>query len=270
MKKNLVDRCRCRKGFTLIELLVVIAIIGILAAILFPVFARARENARRTSCLSNLKQLGLGMMQYLQDYDETYPIHYYSPIYNDVASGRVLQADSSMPGAVYNTQVGSLYGKYVSWMDVIHPYVKNLQVHRCPSLKDTSYSAYGYNDGFTNNSRYYRNNNSVWPTAMPMRAAGVQRVAGVFLLMEYHSPFNIYANPIDAGSWARSADPEYYLRVSPHLEGGNVAFADGHAKWLTRSRLGSPGTDSATSCNPLTKTPATSAFCSEDWNPLIP
>ena len=61
------------KGFTLIELLVVIAIIAILAAILFPVFARARENARRTSCLNNMKQIGLGFMQYTQDYDEKYP-----------------------------------------------------------------------------------------------------------------------------------------------------------------------------------------------------
>src|SRR6187549_1872617 len=62
-----------KKGFTLIELLVVIAIIAILAAILFPAFARARENARRASCQSNLKQIGLGIMQYTQDYDEKYP-----------------------------------------------------------------------------------------------------------------------------------------------------------------------------------------------------
>src|SRR6218665_2214986 len=72
-----------RHGFTLIELLVVIAIIAILAAILFPVFARARENARRSACQSNLKQIGLGIMQYTQDYDERYPIRYY----NNYAAG---------------------------------------------------------------------------------------------------------------------------------------------------------------------------------------
>src|SRR4028118_1183664 len=66
-------RRAAHRGFTLIELLVVIAIIAILAAILFPVFARARENARRASCMSNLKQIGLGVMQYTQDWDERYP-----------------------------------------------------------------------------------------------------------------------------------------------------------------------------------------------------
>src|SRR5215210_107980 len=91
---------RVHRGFTLIELLVVIAIIAILAAILFPVFARARENARRASCQSNLKQLSLGMIQYVQDYDER---------------------------LVYTT-----YGE-ASWRIRIFPYVKSSQVYFCPS-----------------------------------------------------------------------------------------------------------------------------------------
>ena len=70
---NMVSLTRRRRGFTLIELLVVIAIIAILAAILFPVFAQARESARKASCISNTKQLGLGVMMYAQDFDETYP-----------------------------------------------------------------------------------------------------------------------------------------------------------------------------------------------------
>ena len=98
-----------RKAFTLIELLVVIAIIAILAAILFPVFARARENARRSSCSSNFKQIGLGLMQYTQDYDERFP----------------LSAISQVRPSVDGTPIG--------WADAIQPYVKSTQILQCPS-----------------------------------------------------------------------------------------------------------------------------------------
>ncbi len=129
-----------RHGFTLIELLVVIAIIAILAAILFPVFARAREKARQASCQSNLKQLTLGLMQYIQDYDETIPIgSWASP-----ASGGGIDAtcghtstgcgrnnDQVADGAVRNpwqTATGL-------WLHVrLDPYIKNYQVWMCPSL----------------------------------------------------------------------------------------------------------------------------------------
>ena len=101
----------CQRGFTLIELLVVIAIIAILAAVLFPVFGRARENARRSSCQSNLKQLGLGILQYTQDYDESYPIASQGPYtYSDVSIGLISQ-----------------------WPVAIQPYIKSLQVFQCPS-----------------------------------------------------------------------------------------------------------------------------------------
>ena len=97
-----------RQGFTLIELLVVIAIIAILAAILFPVFARARENARRASCQSNLKQMGIGAMQYSQDYDETIC----PSLLNDAG-----YTDAQSP----------------SFVDLLQPYVKSLQIFSCPS-----------------------------------------------------------------------------------------------------------------------------------------
>lgn len=114
------DRCACPtrrlfarshgRGFTLIELLVVIAIIAILAAILFPVFARARENARRTSCQSNMKQMGLGFIQYVQDYDGREP--------NDV-------------------------GKFAS---VLQPYMKSKQLFKCPSDATTVANSYLFNN----------------------------------------------------------------------------------------------------------------------------
>ena len=98
-----------RRAFTLIELLVVVAIIAILAAILFPVFGRARENARRSSCQSNLKQIGLGLLQYVGDYDEV------------------------VPQSSFNGYYGAAGDPTYKWMDAIFPYVKSEQVFVCPS-----------------------------------------------------------------------------------------------------------------------------------------
>src|SRR3954469_10319714 len=94
------------RGFTLIELLVVIAIIALLAAILFPVFGRARENARRSSCQSNLKQIGLGIIQYTQDYDEKFPLSW-----NGQGWGATL----------------------TGWVMEVQPYLKSTQIFQCPS-----------------------------------------------------------------------------------------------------------------------------------------
>lgn len=109
------------KGFTLIELLVVIAIIAILAAILFPVFAKARENARRASCQSNQKQIGLGFMQYIQDNDETYC----SDRYNIGSTGAA------------------------GWATMLQPYIKSRQVFKCPSDGRKAGQSYLMNNYFS-------------------------------------------------------------------------------------------------------------------------
>jgi prepilin-type N-terminal cleavage/methylation domain-containing protein/prepilin-type processing-associated H-X9-DG protein len=111
MNRSRFPHSRRLGGFTLIELLVVIAIIAILAAILFPVFAQAREKARQTACLSNSKQIGLALMMYAQDYDETFPFCSFQTI-----------------PAVSINHIGN-----AKWNDVIQPYVKNDQIFNCPS-----------------------------------------------------------------------------------------------------------------------------------------
>jgi prepilin-type N-terminal cleavage/methylation domain-containing protein/prepilin-type processing-associated H-X9-DG protein len=110
-----------KRGFTLIELLVVIAIIAILAAILFPVFARARENARRTSCQNNMKQIALGAKQYIGDYDETYP-----------ATGTASSTTDTS-----------------GWSVVLQPYIKSIQVLQCPSEPTAPGGATAYNGAYT-------------------------------------------------------------------------------------------------------------------------
>src|SRR5688572_7142500 len=108
----MIHTLRKRRGFTLIELLVVIAIIALLAAILFPVFARARENARRTTCQSNMKQMALGMIQYTQDYDEKFGF-----------------GGCGSTCADFPTECGTAG----SWAEMVQPYIKSTQIFKCPS-----------------------------------------------------------------------------------------------------------------------------------------
>lgn len=200
-----------RHGFTLIELLVVISIIAVLAAILFPVFARARENARRAGCMSNQKQLALAFLQYTQDYDEKLP-----------------------------AEVAAITDPPLYWTDQILPYVKNRQIYRCPSAPSAQGTArppspgtygasteptYAFN-GYNVNGLYRRTGRSL---------ASIDEPAVTWMLLE-----SKHATLYDTLGYGRTyiiltssitPDSETSFSGERHLGGSNVAYADGHVKW---------------------------------------
>jgi len=192
-----------KSAFTLIELLVVIAIIAILAAILFPAFARARENARRASCQSNLKQIALGIKQYTQDYDEKFP-----NIDTTATTGTGYAAN---PGWAYATQ----------------PYLKSEQIFQCPSETNgqppqTTLELRAMQSLF---SDYWMNYN-----------LGQQSEA----VLAYSS--NTVMNgdgtsPTPPGGGADFWRTNVGGGSARHLEGANYSFADGHVKWLRPEKV---------------------------------
>ncbi len=208
-------------AFTLIELLVVIAIIAILAAILFPVFARARENARRSSCQSNLKQIGLGFMQYTQDYDE-----------------KTVPARINVPGLD-----GNNYDR--PWAESIQPYIKSTQLFRCPSnttptttymtgLPDTSKTktliplSYVINAGQTDNTNGTNGARASQDNAGAPSIAAYDSVATTIMVSELNNSGDADDKLYDA--------PRIYngttSNLTNHLSTTNFLFADGHVKSL--------------------------------------
>jgi len=193
-----------RAGFTLIELLVVIAIIAILAAILFPVFARAREKARQTSCLSNLKQLALGFMMYAQDYDES-------------IRGARLPLDG--------------------WTGAVLPYTKNEQIFNCPSWNGTGawiprgtacggcgswaqvyWGGYTYANQAPGTPGVLNRGCNNWQTAR--KIGSYEYPAEQLLLYDGTCPHGT-----DTNNWGLHQD------ATRHNEGYNASFLDGHAKF---------------------------------------
>jgi prepilin-type N-terminal cleavage/methylation domain-containing protein/prepilin-type processing-associated H-X9-DG protein len=228
-----------RRGFTLIELLVVIAIIAILAAILFPVFAQAREKARQATCLSNMKQMALASRMYLSDYDDTVvPCYLYS-------SSSYLQV----------------------WPDLLAPYVKNAQMWYCPNHSEIyTYGRNTFPEGEgpglkrlrwslgCNNWHYWPGNNQSKP-AILLGAMGVNR-PGLTINSheaEIENPANLVMAVDAADNWEIWTPPSMDWMnpvAKPHRAGAtvrglvharhsggfNAFFSDGHAKWLRETK----------------------------------
>lgn len=209
-----------KKGFTLIELLVVIAIISIIAAVLFPAFARARENARRASCQSNLKQIALGFKQYTQDYDEKFPPRY-------IPDG------------------GSIPDQTQGWAVLMQPYLKSEQIFQCPSepkapggMASTTAIDYFYN----------------YSLGCKDNGAGGEALGGVSeASLTFVTSTVLNGDAVASISGAAEFDMNRavtYSNKKVHLEGANYSFADGHVKWLRPEKIGSGYFGAASTCGP--------------------
>jgi prepilin-type N-terminal cleavage/methylation domain-containing protein/prepilin-type processing-associated H-X9-DG protein len=192
----------CRRGFTLIELLVVIAIIVILAALLFPVFAMAREKARQSVCGSNVKQLALATRMYQQDYDEMYP-----PALVPAGKG------------------------IVSALTLLQPYMRNTAIARCPddskgeidltALGDVAPISYSVNHKVMRVPLYLALNPNHPAAGIPLTEGAISRPSAVTLLFDAYN---------------EGAPPNTFVRPRfRHSDGANVGFCDGHVKWHHRN-----------------------------------
>jgi len=207
---------RTKRGFTLIELLVVIAIIAILAAILFPVFAKARERARQATCTSNFKQVGLATMQYVQDYDETFPLA------------------TCCPGGSWGDSVAipgwSAYGTLLP----IAPYLKSSQALMCPSIKSAPIpnGRWGYSAKWVRPS-----DGKPWMLWGQTRAVVACSAAS---LAEIKAPASVVSiiegwevnSVLGIGMIFRKD-----LCPLAHNDGINIGFADGHVKWYNATSV---------------------------------
>ena len=239
---------KLRSGFTLIELLIVIAIITLLAAILFPVFSRARESGRRTSCASNLKQIGLGLMQYVEDYDG------------------ILPADWIGPGLAPSYDTYDI-NTATEWMDMIQPYVKSTQVFDCPSGPvanryqrgaSANYGSYSMNHTYYEAGDDYIAPMSDYQVLSPPRQGMVNSaliaaptttvwIAESGADTGYTSPIDFFWErgnppPISTSGFAFSrltflGNPGDGGPVARHLETSNILYCDGHVKSMKLQAL---------------------------------
>lgn len=209
-----MSRASKQRGFTLIELLVVIAIIAILAAILFPVFAKAREAARKTSCSSNLKQIATGMLMYVQDYDEVYPAAY------AIANGLGLPANDGdtqhwcwsmeRTDGSYLARTQTLQAGNATMRLMLQPYIKNSQVFKCPSMNNSALP-----------TSHYEAKMSLTASATGVAMASLEFPAQQLMVFE---------------AYANHGDRNYHNPAANSAETVHMAsFNDGHVKLVKMS-----------------------------------
>jgi len=203
----------------LIELLVVVAIISILAAILFPVFAQARERARRASCASNLKQIGLAYMQYVQDYDEKLPPAFIG---------------------IYNMGTNKGYNEpRNNWYSVMQPYIKSEQVLFCPSAINNTYSSYfAMLIGYKNSSKAlppFSAYNYASESKMVSLASAARPSESIVMFEDSYSDFGAHADPrrqFSSSDWSDLTTYDWKSAYPGRHQGGhNLLYVDGHVKW---------------------------------------
>jgi prepilin-type N-terminal cleavage/methylation domain-containing protein/prepilin-type processing-associated H-X9-DG protein len=205
---------KLRTAFTLIELLVVIAIIAILAAILFPVFAQAKEAAKKTSCLSNTKQIGLAAMMYLNDYDDTY---WWNP----------------WPGGLQQDYYLPIPQPTLGFYDLLQPYVKNQGVFSCPDNQDPYYAG-----NYPLNYKVNYGDNELLCTYMATTSSTIQDPADIAIMADSDliwSTFIGYEVQDSDGQyrryWLLSNQQSWIYGTPRHTGGINGTFADGHSKY---------------------------------------
>jgi prepilin-type N-terminal cleavage/methylation domain-containing protein/prepilin-type processing-associated H-X9-DG protein len=218
---------RKKPGFTLIEILIVIAIITLLALLLFPAFAHAREGARRTSCLSNLRQIGMGVMQYAQDYD-----------------GR-LPPNDNVTGANWGTDA------VTCWIDELQPYIKTYKVFVCPSTHPTEdadrifgkanapFYTYAINNVYN-----YDSTQRLFEKGGPATLASIEDSANTVLAGDSIGGSSLWGFQV-IGTTFKATEPATFgdadgvqgRFVARHSDGINFAFCDGHAKWMRLEKV---------------------------------
>ncbi len=205
-----------REGFTLIELLVVIAIIAILAAILFPVFARAREKARQTACLSNIKQVTLAGLMYGSDWDGHLPVHH-----NPLNPGEECDWGNSLACTIYGA---------------LKPYGTSEQLYQCPSASTDLCTVHYMRQYYDYRSRYFPEGTGATykfdEYKTPAQTAWLFEVCNVF--MSYRAD-SIVICPFCQPTWTN------YHNAKRHNDGGHVGYIDGHAKWHSSHAMDDPG-----------------------------